>query len=120
MNDESDVALFAYGTLQQANVQLATFGRLLEGRADVLSGYVLAPLKITDPRVVRTSGLAVHTAAEHTGNFSDRVPGIVYKLSAAELGAADEYEVDDMMRVERQLDSGMRAFVYVKADREGA
>ena len=32
MND--DVWLFSYGTLQQEDVQLATFGRRLEGRAD--------------------------------------------------------------------------------------
>ena len=35
----TDVWLFSYGTLQQDEVQLATFGRLLEGRKDALPGY---------------------------------------------------------------------------------
>ena len=32
--------LFSYGTLQQQNVQLATFGRLLKGSPDSLVGFV--------------------------------------------------------------------------------
>lgn len=31
--------LFSYGTLQLEQVQLDTFGRLLEGQADTLQGY---------------------------------------------------------------------------------
>lgn len=33
--------LFSYGTLQQETVQLSTFGRKLQGTADVLIGYHL-------------------------------------------------------------------------------
>ena len=50
------VPLFSYGTLQLPEVQRATYGRLLEGRADILCGYRLAPLTITDPGVVALSG----------------------------------------------------------------
>jgi hypothetical protein len=38
--------LFSYGTLQQEGVQLATFGRKLEGRPDQLNGYKLGLLEI--------------------------------------------------------------------------
>ena len=38
--------LFSYGTLQQENVQLATFGRRLEGRPDRLPGYAVQPVTI--------------------------------------------------------------------------
>ena len=31
--------LFSYGTLQQEDVQLATFGRLLQGQKDELLGF---------------------------------------------------------------------------------
>lgn len=34
------VLLFSYGTLQDPAVQMANFGRLLEGTADQLVGYV--------------------------------------------------------------------------------
>ena len=110
------VRLFSYGTLQLAEVQRATFGRLLEGRPDTLVGYRLAPLVISDPDVVATSGLAVHTIACPTGNEEDRVPGVVFTVSEAELAACDRYETDAYARVEVALDSGARAFVYVGPD----
>src|SRR3990167_4396289 len=51
-----DVWLFSYGTLQQDEVQLATFGRLLEGRVDALPGYATSLFEIMDAEVVTTSG----------------------------------------------------------------
>ncbi len=110
------VPLFAYGTLQQSNVQMATFGRLLEGDPDALSGYVLTPLVISDAYVMKTSGLSVHNAARCTGNVADVVSGMVYMITEAELGRADEYEVEEMTRVEVDLASGRRSFVYVRTD----
>jgi hypothetical protein len=108
-----DVRLFSYGTLQLREVQQATFGRLLEGAPDTLTGHVLAPLTITDPDVVATSGLAVHTIARWTGAKEDRIPGLVFTITAAELEAADLYETDAYARTEVTLGSGTRAFVYV-------
>jgi gamma-glutamylcyclotransferase (GGCT)/AIG2-like uncharacterized protein YtfP len=107
------VALFSYGTLQQPEVQLATYGRLLTGLPDALQGYRLAPLAITDPRVIEVSGKAVHSIACATGNAEDRVPGLVFDLSESELAATDAYEVDVYARVEVTLESGRAAWVYV-------
>ena len=107
------VALFSYGTLQQCEVQLATYGRELEGRHDVLTGYQLAPLTITDPRVVAVSGKAVHTIARATGDPADRLPGMVFELTEAELEATDGYEVDAYSRVEVRLESGRMAWAYI-------
>jgi hypothetical protein len=76
----------------------------------------LRPLAITDPEVVRISGLAVHTIACRTGDAADRIPGTVFALTTAELDATDAYEVDVYARVEVELDSGTRAFVYVGPD----
>jgi Gamma-glutamyl cyclotransferase, AIG2-like len=108
-----DVALFSYGTLQQTEVQLATYGRELGGAPDVLSGYRLVPLTITDPRVIALSGKAVHAIARATGNPADLVPGVVFELTDAELAASDRYEVDVYARVEVALESGRSAWVYV-------
>ena len=117
MADESEtLPLFSYGTLRQAGVQRATFGRLLEGRADVLAGYALSPMTIADPHVVATSGLAVHTIARPTGDPADRIEGLVFRVTAAELEAADRYESGPIRRVAVRLDSGEEAFVYVAAD----
>lgn len=111
--DEAEVRLFAYGTLRQPNVQLAIFGRVLDGRADVLPGYALLPLQITDPNVIATSGTAQHTIVRKTRDPLDEVPGIVFRITQAELAATDAYEVADCTRVTVRLGSGIDAFVYV-------
>jgi hypothetical protein len=113
---EPTIPLFSYGTLRLPEVQLATCGRLLEGRRDELPGYVIAPLAITDPEVARISGTAVHTIARRTGNAGDRIAGVVFLLTPAELDATDAYEVDAYARVQVLLGSGEKAFVYVGPD----
>lgn len=118
--DEAKIALFAYGTLQQTEVQQASFGRLLDGVADSLPGHRLVPLVILDPRVVALSGKPVHTAARPSADQDDVVPGMIFRLTEAELDAADAYEVADMKRVEVKLASGTRAFVYVLAQEGNA
>lgn len=113
------VRLFSYGTLRQPEVQQANYGRLLEGEPDALVGYRLAPLAITDPEVVRISGKSVHFIGRRTGDADDRIEGVVFLLSEAELAATDRYEVDAYGRVEAELASGRRAFVYVGPDLAG-
>lgn len=112
---EASIAFFSYGTLQQPEVQLATYGRTLSGTADALRGYHLAPLEITDPRVVAISGKPVHTIACASGSAADEIPGILFEISEAELHATDAYEVDVYARVEAVLESGRTAWVYVGA-----
>lgn len=111
--DRPEILLFSYGTLQQENVQLATFGRRLEGRPDALPGYATRPVRITDPNVIATSGADVHRIASPTGDPADRIPGQVYTISADELEAADRYEVGDYRRILVRLESGVEAFLYV-------
>lgn len=106
--------LFSYGTLQQEDVQLANFGRLLSGQNDVLSGYIVGTLEITDERVIRESGKSIHPILKFTGMSSDRVPGTVFELTDAELVQADDYEVDDYVRVEAVLSSGTACWIYAQ------
>jgi hypothetical protein len=106
-------ALFSYGTLQQPEVQLATYGRLLDGEPDVLVGYRLAPVVIDDPRVVGVSGKDVHTIARATGDPADRISGVIFQLTDVELEATDGYETSAYTRVEASLESGRMAWVYV-------
>jgi gamma-glutamylcyclotransferase (GGCT)/AIG2-like uncharacterized protein YtfP len=110
------VFLFSYGTLRQAEVQHANYGRRLVGTPDALAGYRLSPLAISDPEVVRISGKAVHAIARRSGDPADRLEGMVFELSEAELAATDRYEVDAYARVEARLASGRLAFVYVGPD----
>ena len=48
-------SLFSYGTLQQKNVQLKNFGRILDGFKDVLQKYILKEIEITDESVLKIS-----------------------------------------------------------------
>jgi hypothetical protein len=107
--------LFSYGTLQQEEVQLSTFGRTLNGCIDALPGYSLAQLKIIDQEVLATSGKDFHPIAQYTGDGLDRVPGMVFEVTDAELIDADGYEVDAYRRVSVVLVSGLHAWVYVEA-----
>jgi gamma-glutamylcyclotransferase (GGCT)/AIG2-like uncharacterized protein YtfP len=106
--------LFSYGTLQQENVQLATFGRLLEGAPDALVGFRQDMVEITDPDVLAKSGKRFHPIVTRSDNETDRVAGTVFLITPEELSAADAYEVADYERVEAPLASGLRAWVYVK------
>jgi hypothetical protein len=105
--------LFSYGTLQQENVQLATFGRLLEGNGDELLGYTLSLYRIEDSTVVETSGKTHHLMATYCGDPQRRVPGTVFEITAEELANADRYEVDAYTRVLGELASGRQAWAYV-------
>jgi gamma-glutamylcyclotransferase (GGCT)/AIG2-like uncharacterized protein YtfP len=107
--------LFSYGTLRDPAVQKANFGRELTGRADKLPGYTMTMLEITDPDVVALSGQTHHPIITATGDDNDHVDGIVFELTAAELIAADGYEVDDYHRIQAVLVSGDRAWVYVSS-----
>lgn len=111
----ADQILFTYGTLQHAEVQLDTFGRLVEGEDDSLPGYRVDYAEITDARVVELSGLGVHPIVRATGSSRDRVVGKALHITEDELEAADEYEVALYRRAAVTLASGRTAWVYVSA-----
>ena len=108
------IDLFSYGTLQQRDVQLANYGRRLSGSPDTLRGYRLETVAIDDPEIVRLSGKPVHWIACHSGNPADCIAGTRFEISAAELAATDAYETGAYARVEVLLDSGFRAWCYIR------
>jgi hypothetical protein len=65
--------------------------------------------------VIATSGKKHHSIVRHTGNASDEIAGTVFRITPAELAAADAYEVADYKRIAVRLKSGLEAFVYVAA-----
>lgn len=107
--------LFSYGTLQLERVQIATFGRRLTGKPDVLLGFEETLLVIEDQAVISISGKAHHTIAKFTGRTSDTISGTVYEVTPEEIQSADKYEVSACQRVAVVLQSGVRAWVYVDA-----
>lgn len=90
-----------------------TFGRTVSGEPDILPGYILSQIKITDPAVIASSGTDIHPILEFTGVADDQINGTALLLTAEELANADKYEVDDYQRVSALLKSGRTAWIYV-------
>ena len=116
LSDHERIRLFSYGTLRQPEVQIASFGRLLDGTDDAMTGCHVEFLEITDPAVLETSGERFHPVVMPSADPADEVPGRVFEISEAELRAADAYEVSDYIRTRVRLRSGIEAWVYAKAD----
>ncbi|TVT57952.1 MAG: gamma-glutamylcyclotransferase [Azoarcus sp. PHD] len=87
--------VFAYGTLQYRPVRWLVMGRGAEARRAQLSSFDVAGLNIVP-------------------DATARVDGVVFEVSATELGALDRYERRGIRyaRVEMDLDDGQAAWVY--------
>lgn len=108
--------IFSYGTLQQEDVQRATFGRLLHGQRDELIGAEPSLVRIEDPEVVAASGRTHHANVTFNGRSDSRVSGMVFEITDAELAAADRYEqLAAYKRIGATLASGKQTWVYVDA-----
>jgi hypothetical protein len=111
--EEESERLFSYGTLRDEAVQLATFGRRLEGEPDAMQGYRLSIILIEDEDFVAASGSARHRNLQFTGAASDIVEGTVFAVTGRELEQADAYEPAGYRRVPARLRSGLVAWVYM-------
>jgi gamma-glutamylcyclotransferase (GGCT)/AIG2-like uncharacterized protein YtfP len=106
--------LFSYGSLQQEEVQVSTFGRKLEGQKDLITGYEPSLLKIADPAVAARLGKTHHDNISPTGDDWSNVQGTVFEITDAELAQADKFEEQyAYKRVNVTLASGNEAWVYV-------
>lgn len=114
MDDTLPIHLFSYGTLRLPDVQMACFGRLVEGVADAMPGYRTVEIEITDPDVLEASGVSIHLRAEPSDDPNDSITGTVFRLTEADIWAADDYEGDNYARETVRLASGIDAWVYVK------
>ena len=106
-----DIFLFSYGTLRQAEVQLALFGREVTGTADAMLGWRQRMIEITDPEVIAKSGIRWHPMVERSDSPEDAVEGTLFRITPEDLASADAYEVD-YVRKEVRLRSGVTAYVY--------
>lgn len=95
--------LFSYGTLQQPEIQMSLFERLLEGWPDELVGFERMPIDLDDTR---------HSIVRANGRSDSRVSGTVLEVSDGELAKADAYEPAPYKRISVVLASGKEAWVY--------
>jgi gamma-glutamylcyclotransferase (GGCT)/AIG2-like uncharacterized protein YtfP len=108
--------VFSYGTLQKPDIQIAQFGRRLNGRVDALPGYAVRMSAVEDPKVAALIGEAVYANAEPAPNTDDLIEGTVFEITNEELAAADKYERDaGYERIAVRLRSGVEAWLYVRA-----
>ena len=107
--------LFSYGTLQQENVQLKIFGRHLHGTKDILKGYKLSPIEIRDEAFLSNGEEKIQTTVIPSNNDNDMIEGTVFLLSEEELLLTDNYEPDNYKRIQVELVSGKRAWIYAAA-----
>jgi len=108
--------LFSYGTLQEEQVQLSTFGRRLDGRRDELVGYEPSQVKIEDPDVAAATGRTHHANVRLSGDEQSRVPGMAFEITDAELASVDRYELAfRYKRISAAVASGRQVWIYVHA-----
>ena len=108
--------LFSYGTLQDEEIQLSTFGRRLRGERDELPGFEAARVPIAGAQGGPAGGRTHHANAAFTGLPASRIGGTVFEVTASELAAADEFERPaGYKRIAVRLASARRAWVYVHA-----
>lgn len=106
--------IFSYGTLQQDDVQIATFGRLLQGQRDELPRYELSSVPIADPHVLQTTCKTHHKNVLFNGRDDSRVTGTVFEVTEMELAETDRYERGALYRrITVVLASEKQVWVYV-------
>lgn len=108
-------SLFSYGTLQKEKVQIDLFGRILAGSADVLRGYRISIIEITDETFL-SKGEGKYQKTLIISNSSDIVDGIALEITGEELLLADKYEPKNYKRINVMLESGKKAWIYIATE----
>lgn len=105
--------LFSYGTLQKETVQIELFGRLLTGAKDILEGYKISSIEITDEAFLAKGEGKIQKILLPSKDVTDVIEGMVFEISEEELRLADAYEPDNYRRVKVTLRTGKQAWVYI-------
>lgn len=108
--------LFSYGTLQKETVQLELFGRVLNGAKDVLEGYKISSIEITDEAFLAKGEEKFQRTLIASKDDADAIEGTVFEISREELIFADKYEPDNYKRVKVTLQTGKKAWIYIAAE----
>jgi gamma-glutamylcyclotransferase (GGCT)/AIG2-like uncharacterized protein YtfP len=105
--------LFSYGTLQKEKVQLELFGRLLNGTKDRLKGYKTASIEINDESFIAKGEQKHQLTLIPSNDKNDFIEGMIFEISEAEFLSADKYEPDNYKRIQVELESRKKAWIYI-------
>ena len=97
--------VFCYGTLKNKDVQYNVLGRSVEGFTDSLEGH-------TTERIDIGGSLFLRAIPSANGELS----GKRFACSESELQKIDEYEGKDYVRTKKILQSGIKAWIYVRPE----
>ena len=84
----------------------------MNGTSDALPGYESTSIEITDEVFLAKGEQSVQLTATPTPD--GKIDGTVFEVSSEELARSDKYEPTEYSRVEVTLDSGMKAWIYLK------
>ena len=101
--------LFSYGTLRDAEIQRALYGRLVKTTPDAIIGYCFRTIHLTDWKYSEISGGNVQKTIE---KGPGEIDGAVLLLTPDELTRTDEYEPKGYARFKVPLRSGGEAWAY--------
>jgi len=104
--------LFSYGTLQKDKIQLALFGRILQGWNDMLRGYKRISIEIKDNAFLAKGEENLQQTLIISQDNNDGVKGTVFEITEKELLQADQYEPNNYKRTKVILQSGKEAWIY--------
>ncbi|AWG22147.1 gamma-glutamylcyclotransferase [Flavobacterium faecale] len=99
--------LFAYGSLQETDIQQNIFGRSLKGTPDSLIGYTVTKIEIEEE-----FGMASYPIITSTEKREDVIKGLLYEITDEELLMADTYEGVHYKRMEVLLESNQIAWAF--------
>ena len=108
--------LFSYGTLQKEKVQIDLFGRILDGEADVLSGYKILSIEIKDESFLSKGEEKYQQTVINTKDKNDKIKGTVFEITKEDLLLADKYEPNNYTRIKIVLESGKEAWIYAAVE----
>jgi gamma-glutamylcyclotransferase (GGCT)/AIG2-like uncharacterized protein YtfP len=108
--------LFSYGTLQKEKVQIALFGRILQGSGDTLRGHRVSVIEIKDESFLSKGEEKYQQTLIVSSDNNDTIKGTVLEITGKELRLADKYEPGNYKRIKIVLESGKEAWIYVAVE----
>lgn len=89
------------------------FGRLLVGAKDILKGYKLTAIEVTDELFLAKGEEKNQQTLISTNDNKDVIEGMVFEISEEELLISDSYEPAGYKRIRVKLELGKKAWVYI-------
>jgi len=91
---------------------LNLFKRKLKGSKDILRGFKIEIIGITDEKFLSKGEDKFQKTIIATNDQKDFIEGTIFELTEKELSAADTYEPENYKRVKAKFESGREAWIY--------